>query len=40
MENGVNWEEMVISKAKWNELFGKCDDKEEFVRFDAESGKG
>ena len=30
----------MISEAKWNELFGESDDKEDFVGFDAESGEG
>ena len=36
-EVGTNQEKMVISEAKWNELFGDSDDEEEFKEFDAES---
>ena len=31
-------QEMVISEANWNELFGESDDEEEFMGFDAASG--
>ena len=38
---GTNQEKMVISEAKWNELFGESDDEEEFMGLiGAESEEG
>ena len=36
----ANQQMMLSNQAKWSELFGESDDKEEFMGFDVESGEG
>ena len=35
-EDGANQKKRVTSEAKWNKIFGKSDDEEEFMGVDAE----